>query len=214
MRTRGVLAIRPERSRAACWSPSSAASSRPSPRSPRSRSSACTTSRWRSDALVQDRVGAAAQLAAGRALARPAHAARGAAGPGRLAGAHAAAALARRRREIARVASASEARAHDRAGEQPARHGAPPERRGAAATAQWQPLEEVVGSALRRPARRRSPRIRVTVDLPRRPAAGARCDAVLIERVLANLLENAAKYTPPGTPIEIAARVADGRAAR
>jgi len=30
-------------------------------------------------------------------------------------------------------------------------------------------------------------------------------DAVLIERVLCNLLENAAKYTPPGSPIEIGA---------
>lgn len=30
-------------------------------------------------------------------------------------------------------------------------------------------------------------------------------DAVLIERVLCNLLENAAKYTPPGTPIAIEA---------
>jgi len=36
------------------------------------------------------------------------------------------------------------------------------------------------------------------------------CDGVLIERVLVNLLENAAKYTPPGTPIRIAARVVDG----
>jgi len=31
-------------------------------------------------------------------------------------------------------------------------------------------------------------------------------DAVLMERVFCNLLENAAKYTPPGSLIEIAAR--------
>lgn len=36
-------------------------------------------------------------------------------------------------------------------------------------------------------------------------------DAVLIERVLANLLENAAKYSPPDTPIEIDARNQDGQ---
>jgi two-component system sensor histidine kinase KdpD len=35
-------------------------------------------------------------------------------------------------------------------------------------------------------------------------------DAVLIERVLANLLDNAVKYTPPGSPIEIGARPVDG----
>ncbi|MGA7596215.1 MAG: ATP-binding protein, partial [Gallionella sp.] len=34
-------------------------------------------------------------------------------------------------------------------------------------------------------------------------------DSLLIERVFANLLENAVKYTPPGTPIEISA--ASGR---
>ena len=35
-------------------------------------------------------------------------------------------------------------------------------------------------------------------------------DAVLIERVFCNLLENAAKYAPPGLAIEIAARVQNG----
>ncbi|MBL8363958.1 MAG: two-component system sensor histidine kinase KdbD, partial [Comamonas sp.] len=32
-------------------------------------------------------------------------------------------------------------------------------------------------------------------------------DAVLIERVLVNLLENAVKYTPPGSPIDLHAQV-------
>jgi two-component system sensor histidine kinase KdpD len=34
------------------------------------------------------------------------------------------------------------------------------------------------------------------------------CDATLVERVLVNLLENAAKYTPAGSRIEVSARVA------
>ena len=34
-------------------------------------------------------------------------------------------------------------------------------------------------------------------------------DNVLIEQVLVNLLENAAKYTPPGTPIDVAAQRVD-----
>ncbi|MYM23424.1 DUF4118 domain-containing protein, partial [Duganella sp. FT135W] len=68
---------------------------------------------------------------------------------------------------------------------------------------QWQPLEEVVGSALRASgpqlqAQRVSTRL--PADLPL-----VRYDAVLIERVLANLLENAAKYTPAGAQIEISA---------
>jgi two-component system sensor histidine kinase KdpD len=33
------------------------------------------------------------------------------------------------------------------------------------------------------------------------------CDAVLVERVLCNLLENAAKYTPAGTPVQVLAAV-------
>jgi two-component system sensor histidine kinase KdpD len=75
---------------------------------------------------------------------------------------------------------------------------------------QWQPIEEVVGSALQASRAALGPRSVVTrlpADLPL-----VRFDATLIERVLSNLLENAAKYAPevvPGSaPIEIAARVA------
>jgi two-component system sensor histidine kinase KdpD len=68
---------------------------------------------------------------------------------------------------------------------------------------EWQPLEEVVGSALAAcaPALQGRPvRVRLSDDLPL-----LHLDAVLFERVLANLLENAAKYTPAGSAIEISA---------
>ena len=65
---------------------------------------------------------------------------------------------------------------------------------------QWQPLEEVVGSALRSLGAlfggRHPIRVQLPSDLPL-----LRFDAVLVERVLANLLENAAKYTPAGSAI-------------
>jgi len=70
---------------------------------------------------------------------------------------------------------------------------------------QWQSLEEVVGSALRASGTQlRGHRIstQLAPDLPL-----VRYDAVLIERVLCNLLENAAKYAPPGSSIGIAASV-------
>lgn len=72
---------------------------------------------------------------------------------------------------------------------------------------QWQMLEEVIGGALR--AMRNllaSHRIelRLARDLPL-----VNFDAVLIERALCNLLENATKYTPPGTLIEIAVESRD-----
>ena len=38
-----------------------------------------------------------------------------------------------------------------------------------------------------------------------------RLDAVLMEQVLVNLLENAVRYTPEGTPIEVSARVRGDR---
>lgn len=70
---------------------------------------------------------------------------------------------------------------------------------------QWQFLEEVVGSALRASSAflaRHSIETRVAADLPL-----IQIDAVLIERVLCNLLENATKYTPTDSQIIIAAEV-------
>ena len=69
---------------------------------------------------------------------------------------------------------------------------------------QWQPLEEVVGSALRALGDALAGH-RLSVQLPD-DLPLVHIDAVLIERVLANLLENAVKYTPAGTAIEIGAR--------
>jgi two-component system sensor histidine kinase KdpD len=73
------------------------------------------------------------------------------------------------------------------------------------ATKEWQPLEDVVGAALRRVARElrgRDVRVSIPADLPLVPL-----DAVLVEQVLVNLLDNAGKHTPPEGPVEIAARV-------
>jgi two-component system sensor histidine kinase KdpD len=65
----------------------------------------------------------------------------------------------------------------------------------------WMPIEEVVGSAIRSlgavlAGRRIDVRLAETLPL-------VEIDAALIERVIANLLENAAKYTPAGSAIEI-----------
>lgn len=72
----------------------------------------------------------------------------------------------------------------------------------------WQPLEEVVGSALNRVEDALAGR-KVATDLaPDLPLVPL--DAVLIEQVLVNLLENGVKYTPSGSPIEIGARAQPG----
>jgi two-component system, OmpR family, sensor histidine kinase KdpD len=73
---------------------------------------------------------------------------------------------------------------------------------------EWQPLEEVVGAALGRLNELLSGRpidVRLPADLPLVPI-----DAVLIEQVFINILENAAKYTPKGSPIEISAARDEG----
>jgi two-component system sensor histidine kinase KdpD len=74
---------------------------------------------------------------------------------------------------------------------------------------QWLPLEEAIGSALRAMEGTIDPR-RVRVSLPS-DLPLVHVDAALFERVLCNVLENAAKYTPEGSPIEIGAAVAGDR---
>lgn len=73
----------------------------------------------------------------------------------------------------------------------------------------WQPIEEVLGATLQQaeshwPARK----IHVTLapDLP-----PVNIDAVLIERVLWNLIENAIKYAPADTTIEISAKPSEAQ---
>jgi two-component system sensor histidine kinase KdpD len=73
---------------------------------------------------------------------------------------------------------------------------------------EWQPIEGVIGAALGRledQLRGRQVDVRVPPGLPPVPI-----DDVLIEQVLINLLENAAKYTPAGSPVEISARTEGG----
>jgi two-component system sensor histidine kinase KdpD len=73
---------------------------------------------------------------------------------------------------------------------------------------EWQSIEELVGASL---AAMREPLAahRVTVDsLSHLPLV--ECDGVLIERVLCNLLENAAKYTPAGSALRLHADVHEG----
>jgi two-component system sensor histidine kinase KdpD len=68
---------------------------------------------------------------------------------------------------------------------------------------QWYPLEEIVGSVLTRFQKRLAGRL-ITVKLP--PGIPMiYVDAVMIEQVLINLLENVLRYTPEGSPVEIQA---------
>jgi len=72
----------------------------------------------------------------------------------------------------------------------------------------WHPFEEVVGSALRA-AHPALANHHIALQLPR-DLPLVEFDATLIERVLYNLIENACKYTPPGSTVTVAAEVAGG----
>jgi two-component system sensor histidine kinase KdpD len=65
----------------------------------------------------------------------------------------------------------------------------------------WESMEELVGAVLQR-VRARDPgrriRARVAPHLPL-----VRCDAVLVVQMLENLLDNALKYSPADTPVEV-----------
>ena len=72
---------------------------------------------------------------------------------------------------------------------------------------EWYVLEEVIGCALAQldsQLQDHPVSISLPTDLPL-----VQIDALLLERVVINLLENAMKYTPPGTPVEISGRVND-----
>jgi two-component system sensor histidine kinase KdpD len=73
---------------------------------------------------------------------------------------------------------------------------------------EWQPVEQIVGAVLNRFAERikdRPVKTHLSEDLPL-----VSFDPLLIEQVLMNLLDNAIKYTPKGTPIDLTASVKDG----
>jgi two-component system sensor histidine kinase KdpD len=74
---------------------------------------------------------------------------------------------------------------------------------------EWQSIEEVIGVALLRLEERlrgHPVRTEIPADLPL-----VAMDGLLIEQALVNLLENAAKYAPPGTPIDVTAALDDAR---
>src|SRR5256885_4049526 len=74
---------------------------------------------------------------------------------------------------------------------------------------EWLRLDEVVGSALRQMRARLGQHL-VSTDVPASLPL-LQLDALLMERVLVNLLDNAAKYTPAGTPLAISARRSEER---
>jgi two-component system sensor histidine kinase KdpD len=72
---------------------------------------------------------------------------------------------------------------------------------------EWHPLDEIVGAALLRLEERLRNHVVKTIFPPDLPMV--QIDGVLLEQVLMNLLENAAKYAPAGTAVEISASAGD-----
>lgn len=73
---------------------------------------------------------------------------------------------------------------------------------------EWVPVEEIIGSARTRLGRQLAGR---SVHVQLAPTiALISCDPILFEQVVLNLLENAAKYSPSSTPIEVFVRASEG----
>jgi len=75
---------------------------------------------------------------------------------------------------------------------------------------QWQVLEEIVGVALaavRKELGEHHVRVHIPPDFPL-----LNIDGMLMEQLLVNVLENASRYTPAGSEIEIYAKANDRRA--
>lgn len=73
---------------------------------------------------------------------------------------------------------------------------------------EWVPLEELLGVALEQLEGPLKGRVVHTELPPELPLVSG--DAVLVEQVFVNLLENAVKYTPAGTPLWLGARALPG----
>ncbi|MEP6938924.1 MAG: ATP-binding protein [Rudaea sp.] len=73
---------------------------------------------------------------------------------------------------------------------------------------QWAALEEIIGAVLRRLSETlagREVEVDVPADLPL-----VHVDEVMIEQLLFNLVDNAQKYTPAGSPLRVSARAVRG----
>ncbi|MEN6632864.1 MAG: sensor histidine kinase KdpD [Candidatus Polarisedimenticolia bacterium] len=69
---------------------------------------------------------------------------------------------------------------------------------------EWHAVDELVAAAVERLGRRLEGR-KVSIAIPD-GLPGVEVDGALVEQTLVNLLENAARHTPQGTPIDIAAK--------
>ncbi len=72
----------------------------------------------------------------------------------------------------------------------------------------WIGVDELVGSAARR-LQRYQPGVRLQLDIPG-TLGPIWVHPALVEQAVFNVMENAAKFSPPGEPVEVQARLVDG----